>query len=219
MVQPAHIANDHRRGLPQHRGLFMSDDETIQVYNDRVDQYVNCFAPGEADPDLEAFIDMMPHAARVLDLGCGPAMASVFMRAAGLNPDPVDASVEMVRIANETHDINARVAQFTDVQDVAQYDGVWANFSLLHAPRDAMPTHLSALNTALKPDGVLHLGLKLGQGEERDKIGRFYTYYTEVELNDLLSGAGFTIAHTRQDSGMGMAGTDDPFIIIRATKD
>jgi len=196
----------------------MSDAETIEVYNTRVEDYTNAFAPQSADADLQGFIDAVRAGGKVLDLGCGPATASVFMREAGLLPDPVDASVEMVNTANERHNIGARVALFSDIDQQAAYDGVWANFSLLHADRADMPTHLSALHTALKPDGVLHLGLKLGTGARRDTIGRFYTYYTEPEIVTLLNSTGFEITHTRQDTGIGMAGTNDPFIIIRAKK-
>ncbi|WP_420861458.1 class I SAM-dependent methyltransferase [Algirhabdus cladophorae] len=196
----------------------MSDEETIGVYNTRVGEYVTAFTKGTQDDDLIAFIAKMPKGATVLDLGCGPAAASAHMRAAGLKPDPVDASVEMVRFANETHDIGARVGRFEDIVEGAVYDGVWANFSLLHAPRAQMPNHLEALHRALKPQGLLHLGLKLGEDAGRDKIGRFYTYYTEPELEALLDAAGFKITHSRTDAAAGMAGTVDPFIILHAVK-
>lgn len=196
----------------------MSDKETIDVYNARVDQYVGSFGQDVPSEDLRAFMELMPAKARVLDLGCGPATASVHMRNAGLRPDPVDASQEMVRFANETHAIDARVALFSDIDQVDTYDGVWANFSLLHAPRADMPTHLAALFRALKQDGVLHLGLKTGENAERDAIGRFYTYYTEAEIRGLLKAAGFTITFSRTGREVGMAGTKDPFIILRAQR-
>ena len=219
MVDVIAIApNLHSGALPQRRSVLLKDVKTIDIYNQRVDQYTQAFSPKGPDADLQAFIKALPEGGEVLDLGCGPATASVYMRDAGLVPDPVDASTEMVRTANEAHNINARVSHFDDIVEVAKYDGVWANFSLLHAARSDMPTHLAALHTALKTNGLLHLGLKLGQGAERDGIGRFYTYYTQSELADLLTQAGFQIAFERQDTGVGMAGTNDPFIIIRATK-
>ena len=57
------------------------------------------------------------------------------------------------------------------------YDGIWANFSLLHAPRAAFPLHLMALKRAIKPGGLLHLGMKLGEGEGRDGLGRDHFVY------------------------------------------
>jgi len=63
---------------------------------------------------------------------------------------------------------------------------VWANFSLLHATAEEFPTILKAIHTALKPDGALHLGMKTGEGARRDDIGRFYTFYTESQLEEHL---------------------------------
>ena len=49
--------------------------------------------------------------------------------------------------------------------------GFGASYSLLHAPRAEMPRHLAAIARALRPDGVLSLTLKEGQGEARDPGG------------------------------------------------
>ena len=61
--------------------------------------------------------------------------------------------------------IDARLARFDELDAVARYDGIWANFSLLHAPRAEMPGNLARISRALRPGGWLHLGLKLGQGD------------------------------------------------------
>jgi SAM-dependent methyltransferase len=152
----------------------------------------------------------------VLDLGCGPANASAFMREAGLVPDPVDASAGMVRLANERYGIGARLATFDDIGGVAEYDGVWANFSLLHAARGDLPRYIAALHRALKPGGIFHIGMKTGTGEARDGIDRLYTYVGRDELTGLLTDAGFTVTDTTEGTEVGLAGTNDPFIICRA---
>ena len=142
-----------------------ADARTIAVYNARAGDYDDCFRQDRPDRHLQAFIDALPHPARVLDLGCGPATASAFLRAAGHDPDPVDASSAMVALANERHAIGARLASFDEIDAVAAYDGVWANFSLLHAARSDLPRHLGALHRALKAGELLHLGMKTGTGE------------------------------------------------------
>lgn len=172
-------------------------------------------APGA---ELTRFIESLPEAAKVLDLGCGPATASAHMRAAGLRPDPVDASPEMVALANATHDIGARLATFDDIAGEAVYDGVWANFSLLHAPRADLPRYLAALARALRPGGVFHIGMKTGEGEARDALGRHYTYVSVPELEALVSAAGLQVTDTREGREAGLAGTVDPFVILNARK-
>lgn len=196
----------------------MVDDKTIAFYDDASFDYAEKFAQSKPDAQLLAFMDLLPPGADVLDLGCGPAFASAHMRDAGFTCDPVDASDGMIKAANELHDIGARKLTFDQLDMVAAYDGVWANFSLLHANRSDMPRYLAAIATALRPGGVFHIGLKTGEGSERDKIDRFYTYVTQTELTDLLTNAGFTILQTDHGQGAGMAGTVEPWIVIRARK-
>ena len=196
----------------------MVDKQTIAFYDGAADRYDSLTATGKPDAHLRAFMDLLPKGARVLDLGCGPARASVHMRAAGFDPDPVDASVGMVTLANETHDIGASVMTFDQIDMIAAYDGIWANFSLLHAPRADLPHHLHAIAAALKPNGVFHIGMKTGQGTERDQIDRFYTYVSVPELQDLIEATGLSVVATETGKAKGCAGTVDPFVIMRAVK-
>ncbi len=196
----------------------MADEKTIAIYDAKAADYARLVTMDTPDASLQAFIDLIPAGGRVLDLGCGPAAASAHMRAAGMDPDPVDASQGMVDLANQTHDIGARLATFDDIDAEAAYAGVWANFSLLHAPRDALPRYLAALYRALAPGGIIHVGMKTGEGAGRDGIDRFYTYVTVAELEGLLTGAGFTVSFTKEGHEKGMAGTMDPFVIMRGRK-
>lgn len=196
----------------------MADRKTIAIYDAKAADYARLVTMDTPDASLQAFIGLIPAGGRVLDLGCGPAAASAHMRAAGLDPDPVDASQGMVDLANQTHDIGARLAKFDDIDAEGAYAGVWANFSLLHAPRDALPRYLAALHRALEPGGIIHVGMKTGEGAGRDGIDRFYTYVTVAELQGLLTGAGFTVTFTKEGRDKGMAGTMDPFVIMRGRK-
>lgn len=196
----------------------MSDDETLKVYDEQVEAYagmVDFENPGKL---LNAFMEHLTPGGFVLDLGCGPANSSVHMRNAGFRVDPVDASPEMVRIANDKHDIGARVATFDDLVEVDHYDGVWANFSLLHSPKSEMPKHLAALSKALKHHGIFHIGMKTGEGEKRDNLGRFYAYYTEKELEDLLHKHGFEAIGKTIGEDVGLAGDLDAWITVLSRK-
>ncbi|MFZ1727111.1 MAG: class I SAM-dependent methyltransferase [Albidovulum sp.] len=192
------------------------DPKTIAVYDAKAGDYADHFASAQPDRHLQDFIAALPQGAHVLDLGCGPANAAAFMRAAGMKPDPVDASPGMVALANQRHAIGARLATFDDIDGGAVYDGIWANFSLLHAARGDLPRHLSAIHRALKPGGIFHIGMKTGSGAARDGIDRLYTYVTRPELLGLLAGAGFAVMDITEGSEVGLAGTDDPFILVRA---
>ncbi|MEM9716866.1 MAG: class I SAM-dependent methyltransferase [Pseudomonadota bacterium] len=192
----------------------MSDQETIDIYNAQVEDYTKLVRDDKPDQDLRRFIDALPQDAHVLDLGCGPGHSSHMMMQAGLTVRATDASREMVAFAKEKYGVNAHEQVFADLTEVDAYDGVWANFSLLHDERANMPSNLARIKTALKPKGVFNIAMKLGSDAHRDGLGRFYTYYTRDELTGLLDQAGFTILSEREDKTKGMAGQIDPFIIL-----
>jgi 2-polyprenyl-3-methyl-5-hydroxy-6-metoxy-1,4-benzoquinol methylase len=193
----------------------MSDEETLKVYADKVDDYAKLVTRGTPDRDLQDFIDGIPAGGRVLDLGCGPGNSAAMMIQAGLLAEATDASPEMVNLAKKAG-VPAWVSTFEDVVADGVYDGIWANFSLLHAPKIDMPANLARIANALRPGGFFHLGTKTGTGEKRDRIGRFYAYYTEDELRGLLGDAGFEVGYVRHGEAAGLDGTDAPFIIMKA---
>ncbi|MEM9277376.1 MAG: class I SAM-dependent methyltransferase [Pseudomonadota bacterium] len=196
----------------------MSDKETIAVYDKQVEAYADMVVGQKADGALKKFTASIPAGGRVLDLGCGPGNSSGYMQESGLKVDAVDASSEMVKMAKETFGVEARVAVFDDLDAEALYDGVWANFSLLHAAKQDFTRHLQQIHTALKPDGHFHIGMKLGDGEQRDSIGRLYSYYTEDELKNHLEEAGFEILWLRKGEEAGLSGEVSPFAVILTRK-
>ena len=81
----------------------------------------------------------------------------------------------MARLAKELHGIDVQICDFANFNAVGRFYGVWASFSLLHATKEDLPVSLTNINRSLKPNGALFLGMKLGVGDERDKLGRHYT--------------------------------------------
>jgi len=192
----------------------MTDHKTIIAYNGQVENYLKMVGESGVDPILLRFIDRLKEGNYVLDLGCGPAIASAVMRDKGLRVDPIDAAEGMVSLANNKFNIGARQATFSDIDCTDIYHGVWANFSLLHAKVQDFGAILLALHRALKPQGVLHLGMKIGEGSKRDKYDRYYAYYSQVELEAHLHGAGFSVEHIELGKVLGMAGDVEPWIVL-----
>ena len=195
------------------------DQKTIAVYNEKAADYAARFdTNAKPGAHLRRFIETLPSGGDVLDLGCGTAGASRHMMAAGLNVDAMDASAEMIRVAAEVNGVTARQDTFDDLDAVDAYDGVWANFSLLHAPREKLPLHLAAIVRALRAGGVFHIGMKTGAGTTRDHLERKYTFVSETELRDLLTDAGLEIVAQDVGHEVGLAGTDDWWIVVMAVK-
>ncbi|VAW02689.1 hypothetical protein MNBD_ALPHA07-967 [hydrothermal vent metagenome] len=192
------------------------DDETLKTYGEMAGDYVKLVESAREDPQLTAFVGALRQGARVLDLGCGPGHAAALMAKAGMRVDATDACPEMVALAAGQEGVNVRIATFDEIAGRNIYDGIWANFSLLHAPRSEMPRHLTALRQALKPGGLFHIALKAGAGEKRDTLGRLYTYYSEAELSGLLKDAGFVPFSCVHGDGRGMDGKKADWIAIAA---
>jgi trans-aconitate methyltransferase len=193
------------------------DPETIRVYDDRATEYADLTDSNISDdPNLAAFIAACPAGGRVLDLGCGPGAAAAAMVQAGLKVEATDASSEMVAMAARHPGVTARQAVFDDISGSDIYDGIWASFSLLHAPRTDFPSHLKALHKALKPGGTFWIGMKTGTGQARDTLGRLYTYYTAPELDTYLTEAGFTPRSHKVGTGKGLDGKEAEYILVTA---
>jgi len=197
----------------------MTDPETMQVYAEAAETYARDFSEtkdSNQEEDLDAFFAAVPKGGLVLDLGCGPGQWAARLHDEGLIVEATDASPEMVALAKADHGLNAKVATFEDLTVENHYDGIWANFSLLHAPRADFPGHLKRIHRALRPGGCFSIGLKTGTGEHRDKLGRLYAYYGKDELRSLLTDAGFTVSRSRIGNGKGLAGSDDTFVVMTA---
>lgn len=195
----------------------MSDDETLNVYAQQAERYASLSDDANTeDPCLVAFITDLPPGGRALDLGCGPGASAAVMAQAGLQVDAFDPVAEMVALARRHPGVSARQAGFTEVSGQDVYDGIWANFSLLHAPRSDMPAHLARIASALKPGGRFHIAVKTGSGAKRDVIGRYYTYYERDELIGLLQDVRLHVFDQFEGVSVGLDGVEAHWIALAA---
>ncbi|UTW56074.1 bifunctional 2-polyprenyl-6-hydroxyphenol methylase/3-demethylubiquinol 3-O-methyltransferase UbiG [Kordiimonas sp. SCSIO 12610] len=197
----------------------MHDPETINVYDQQAARYSECVGSTDDYIGLDTFIGRLPAGGTVLDLGCGSGEVANRIHNAGFQVTAIDASKAMVELTRQYSGVHVYQATFDTLNDHEKYDGIWANFSLLHAKRPAFIQYIKRIHTALKPQGIFHIGMKNGVGEGRDHLGRFYTYYTIKDLKGLLQEAGFTIEAEHTGTGKGLAGTNDPWVVFTTSKD
>ncbi|OAN78876.1 hypothetical protein A8B78_00470 [Jannaschia sp. EhC01] len=196
----------------------MIDHQTISVYGAAVERYrATPMSPDHVD-FLDAFATKVCDGGLVLDLGCGPGDQAKRLMDHGLRVDAIDATPAFVEAAVALG-VPARRALFEDLPGATQYDGIWASFSLLHAPRDAVQSHILRLAQSLTPGGVFFLGMKTGDGEARDNLGRFYSYFSVDALQGMLTDAGLTVTDSVTGRGKGLAGSDDSYALMIATAD
>ena len=150
------------------------DEETLQFYRDNAQSYADwAKAPSTR---LRAFLALLPPGGSILELGCGAGNHSAVMREAGFAVRATDGSPEMAEIASRRlgHPVEAMLFHELDAREA--YDGVWASACLLHVPRDELAAILGRIHRALKPSGVFYASFKIGDGDGRDDLGRYYNY-------------------------------------------
>ncbi|MCP9482338.1 methyltransferase domain-containing protein [Shimia sp. CNT1-13L.2] len=193
----------------------MKDRETVDVYSRKAEVYADLPMTQEQTDALDMFTAGLAPGAHILDLGCGPGIHTLELMQRGFSACAIDATPAFVDAAR-ARGVDAHFGTFDDLTEEDAYDGIWASFSLLHAPKADFPRHIAACKRALRDGGCLFLGLKLGEGEHRDDLGRFYAFYTQDELRGILTDAGFDRLQSRTGKGKGLAGTIDPFILLTA---
>lgn len=196
----------------------MSDKQTLDIYNQKAAEYADLTASAAPGKQLRSFLNALPAESDLLDLGCGPGRSAALMAAEGHHVTATDASAEMIALAQKQAGVQARQESFDDLTSTAIYDGVWANFSLLHAERPDLLRHLGAIAKALKPKGIFHIGMKTGSDTKRDGLGRRYTYVTRDELVQLLASVNLTPFAEWDGEDLGLDGVMAPWIVVQARK-
>tara|TARA_A100000164_G_scaffold369702_1_gene394703 strand:- start:191 stop:787 length:597 start_codon:yes stop_codon:yes gene_type:complete len=183
-----------------------ADQETVNVYDKKISDYKKLISKELKDTNLDIFMNMIESGGKVLDLGCGTGSASLELSKRGFLPFPVDASLEMIKVAEALLKIKARKISFDEIDEHNFYHAIWANFSLLHITKNKFSDILKILFSALKEKGILFFSLKRGVGESRDKLGRFYSYYEKSEVEKYLEKATFQTKRYTEGVSVGLAG-------------
>lgn len=192
------------------------DAETISFYDREADNYA---AFSKASRKLGAFIARLAPGAKVLELGCGAGLDAAAMLAAGLDVTATDASRELAALAAQRIGRPVRVMRFDELEETQAFDGVWANACLLHAPLGSLPEILSRIHTALRDGGIFYASFKGGDGEGRDRFGRYYSFPGRETLEACYARAArWGALEIEEGAGGGYDGVERPWFSCMAAK-
>jgi SAM-dependent methyltransferase len=142
------------------------------------------------------FLKTLPDNPVILDAGCGAGRDMAWFEAKGCHVTGIDLSPGMLAEARTR--VTGSLIEM-DLQDLRlddqAFDGIWCNAALLHVPKAHVPSVLASFRDALKPGGVLALGLKQGNSEgwksgDYPDIERYFSLFQEEEIGQLLIDAG-----------------------------
>ena len=160
-------------------------------------------------PWMHRFKERLPSNDLVLDLGAGPCLDSAELRSLGLRVISLDRSWRMLMAAHQEiagPRVQADMSQLPFQPECIS--GVWACASLLHLDRDQLVPAVSGIRSVLVSGGALFVSLKHGRGEawETAKYGpdaaRWFTYWSEDELDSALRSAGFDILESASQAAV-----------------
>lgn len=155
-------------------------------------------------PGLDALLERLSPASRMLDIGCGTGLVADRLLRAGMEVVGIDISEGMLSIARRECP-RGRFLRM-DLTDVARleghFDAVCAAAVLLHRPRAELVASLMSFGVKLHTGGLLYVAVKekradrpeegvLAENHLGETIERFFSFYTREEIEKAFRLAGF----------------------------
>ncbi|TRZ92234.1 MAG: class I SAM-dependent methyltransferase [Rhodocyclaceae bacterium] len=167
---------------------------TLGHYQTRAEAFWEGTRYHDVEQNIEALLRHIQAAPpfTILDFGCGPgrdllAFVKRGHRAIGL--EGAQALADMAR-AHSACEVWQQDFLKLDLPD-SLFDGVFANASLFHVPRQELPRVLQQLRATLKPGGVLFSSNPRGNNEESINGERYGAYHDLAAWRAYLGAAGF----------------------------
>lgn len=176
-------------------------NQTRQSYNLSAEDFAKNVQDLDPGKRASKFVAMLPQRATILDAGCGSGRDAKIFSAYGLKVIGIDFSEKMLEIAKKM----ASEAEFylMDLESISfskeSFEGIWASSSLLHIAKEKIPCVLNSFYSILKPNGILYVRVKKGDGEGLIKdqrysgIEKFFAFFQEEEITSFINESGFVI--------------------------
>ncbi|TSC52325.1 MAG: hypothetical protein LiPW41_536 [Parcubacteria group bacterium LiPW_41] len=172
-------------------------NKTIATYDKHFEDYrkeVQDFWLHFPQETISAFVSRL-QGKKVLDIGSGPGDDAQILKKNNLEVICVDGSLSMVNktkeLGFESYQKYFREIDFPD----GSFDGIWAYTSLLHVSSEEASEVVGKIYQMLKSGGVFLIGMIEGEfegdKESWEQSERYFKFYTEKELTDMVSHWGF----------------------------
>ena len=182
--------------------VSLSASELAQLSASTVGHYnanAQDFWEGTRGHDVSQNVDALLSAVKstgpldILDLGCGPGRDLITFREMGHRPVGLDGSEAFCKMARIHSDCEVWHQDFLKLDlPPNRFDGVFANATLFHIPRQELPRILRQLLATLRPSGVLFSSNPRGPNLEAFNGDRFGAYHNLTQWRAYMNDAGFS---------------------------
>jgi SAM-dependent methyltransferase len=170
-------------------------ERTLGHYQSRAEAFWDGTRDHDVSQNIEALLRHIQADApfAILDFGCGPgrdlrAFVQRGHRVVGLEGAP--ALADMARAYGGCEVWQQDFMRLALPH--ARFDGIFANASLFHVPRQELPRVLRQLHATLKPGGVLFSSNPRGDNQENINGERYGAYHDLAAWREYLDAAGFS---------------------------
>lgn len=158
---------------------------TIDYYNTNAQSYIERTFHVEMEDYQNRFVKHLSPQARILDAGCGSGRDAIAFVKKGHDVLAFDAAEEMVKHVREKLHIPVMQGFFQEMEFSEEFDGIWASASLVHVLPSELADVLHRFWKALKPNGIIAISFKDGEGVKHE-TGRLFTYMNKESLSNYL---------------------------------
>jgi SAM-dependent methyltransferase len=158
------------------------------------------------------FLSLLPPAARILDLGCGPGRDLRLFTEAGRKPIGIELNPSFAEMARRHGSVlEADIRNIEDIFPPLTFEGVWAQASLVHLSMSDTEQVLQKALNLLVPAGRFYACVPaVGENGWRNEVDgqRWYTVWPDDSFPTAIEAAGFQV----DDVTMG------PYVEVWASK-
>lgn len=181
-------------------------DRTLDHYQTRAEAFWEGTRHHDVGQNIAALLRHIPPPSpfTLLDFGCGPGRDLKTFAECGHCAIGIEGAPALVEMARAHSGCEVWQQDFLGLElPDARFDGVFANASLFHVPRQELPRILRQLHATLKPRGVLFSSNPRGENQETINGERYGAYYDLATWRDYLTAAGFIeLEHYYRPAGL-----------------
>jgi SAM-dependent methyltransferase len=169
--------------------------KTLKHYSDNTSQFWEGTKDHDVLQNITALLSNIKSDGpfKILDFGCGPGRDLKQFKDLGHEAYGLDGCQQFCHMAEEFSGCNVFHQDFVETKlPNLFFDGIFANASLFHVPKNSLSNLIKTLHKSLAPNGIIFSSNPRGNGEDFE--GSRYANFMELEeYQEIIELEGFKL--------------------------